>query len=125
VLRAITAGGGGEGIAVVASADIKREGSSSSEAFTPSTAPPSSIIVATPQSIMSHFPTLADVRQWSAVVGDEVLPPSHRTLASNCFAWYVTSLQFDMLLEGDCAFAAQHIIKVPFWRFFRRGACII
>jgi hypothetical protein len=76
VLRAIIKDGceGCSGVAVVSSVDGHEDSSSSSsEHFTPSTAPPSSVIIATPQSIMSHFPTLSDVRQWSVVVGDEVM----------------------------------------------------
>ena len=70
VLQSVVVEAGLDCVEVVASVDSRREGSSS-DTFTPSTAPASSIIVATPQSIMSHFPTLADVRQWSVVVGDE------------------------------------------------------
>ena len=81
VLRAIIKDGceGGSGVAVISSVDghegssSSSSSSSSSEHFTPSTAPSSSVIIATPQSLMSHFPTLSHVREWSVVVGDEVM----------------------------------------------------
>jgi hypothetical protein len=81
VLRSVVMEAGLEGVEVVASVESRLEGSSS-DTYTPSTAPASSIIVATPQSIMSHFPTLADVRQWSVVVGDEART-SPRCIFSN------------------------------------------